>query len=65
MEEWRNEGNILFNDALNILLCGIRHMLKDHLREENLCFHFLSYCFRLAASNLTDMTAQTMAFVEQ
>ena len=39
-------------------------MLKDHVREENLCFYFLNYSFRLAASNLTDMTAQTMAFVE-
>ena len=60
----KDEGHILFNDALNILLYGIRHMLKDHVREENLCFYFLNYSFRLAASNLTDMTAQTMAFVE-
>ena len=33
----RNEGNVLFNDALNIFylrLYGIRHMVKDHSDSE-------------------------------
>ena len=33
----RKEGNVLFNDALNIfylLLYGVRHMIKDHSDSE-------------------------------
>ena len=33
----RNEGNVLFNDALNIFylrLYGVRHMVKDHSDSE-------------------------------
>ena len=33
----RNEGNVLFNDALNtfyLRLHGVRHMVKDHLDSE-------------------------------
>ena len=39
--QW-NEGNVLFNDALNtfyLRLYGVRHMVKDHL----------GYSFRLTA----------------
>ena len=48
-----NEGNVLFNDALNtfyIRLYGVRHMVKDHTkaREETRCCH-MGYSFRLAA----------------
>ena len=33
----RKEGNVLFNDALNIfylLVYGVRHMVKDHSDSE-------------------------------
>ena len=33
----RNEGNVLFNDALNtfyLLLYGVEHMVKDHSDSE-------------------------------
>ena len=37
-ERGRKEGNVLFNDALNILkkirLYGVRHMVKDHSDSE-------------------------------
>ena len=35
--QWRKEGNVLFNDALNtfhLWLFGIRHMVKDHSDSE-------------------------------
>ena len=34
---WMNEGNVIFNDALNtfyLQLYGVRHMVKDHLDSE-------------------------------
>ena len=37
LEQWRMEGNILFNDALNtfyLRLYGVRHMVKDHSESE-------------------------------
>ena len=30
----RKEGNVLFNDALNSWLYGVRHMVKDHSDSE-------------------------------
>ena len=36
-ERGRKEGNVLCNDALNtfgLRLCGVRHMVKDHLDSE-------------------------------
>ena len=35
--EFRKEGNVLFNDALNtfyLRLYGVRHMIKDHSDSE-------------------------------
>ena len=35
--EYRKEGNVLFNDALNtfyIRLYGVKHMVKDHSDSE-------------------------------
>ena len=47
------EGNILFNDALNtfyLRLYGVRHMVKDHsIAREETCCHYIGYSFRLAA----------------
>ena len=37
VKEGRNEGNVLFNDALNtfyLRLYGVRHMVKDHSDSE-------------------------------
>ena len=37
MVNGRNEGNVLFNDALNtfyLQLYGVRHMVKDHSDSE-------------------------------
>ena len=52
----RNEGNVLFNDALNtfyLRLYGIRHMvMTSHImREETRCRH-MGYSFRLTAKVL-------------
>ena len=52
--QWRKEGNVLFNDALNtfyLRLYGVRHMVKDHSdsKRGNRCLH-IGYSFRLAAS---------------
>ena len=69
----RNEGNVLFNDALStfyLLLNGITHMVKYHSnseREETLCRH-LGYSSRLAARffymhHTTDRITHTTAFV--
>ena len=48
MRYGRNEGNVLFNDALNtfyLWLYGVGHMVKDHsAREETRCRN----SFRLA-----------------
>ena len=35
--QWKKEGNILFNDALNtfyLWLLGVRHMVKNHSDRE-------------------------------
>ena len=41
MKEGMNEGNVLFNDALNpfyLQLYCVRHMVTDHsVREETCC----------------------------
>ena len=51
--EFKQEGNVLFNDALNtfyLRLYGVGHMVKDHSdrREETRCRH-MGYVFGLAA----------------
>ena len=50
-----NEGNVLFNDALNtfyLRLYGVRHMVKDHSVREETCFCHMGYSFCLAARAL-------------
>ena len=49
-ESGRKEGNVLFNDALNTWLYGVRHMVKDHSDSEieTRC-RLMGYSFRLAA----------------
>ena len=48
----KEEGNVLFNDALNtfyLRLYGVGHMVKDHsVREKTRCRH-MGYSFRLTA----------------
>ena len=50
--ETNKEGNVLFNDTLNILYLQLycERMVKDSLiaREET-CYHHMGYTFRLAA----------------
>ena len=67
------EGNVLFNDAFNILylrLFGVRHMVKDHsdIKRENpllphiSCFFISSKC-SFYMHHPTDRITHTTAFV--
>ena len=68
----RNEGNILFNDALNtfyLQLYGVRHMVKDHSDSEKgnpLLPHGLLFPINSKGSficTFPDRIAHTTAFV--
>ena len=55
----RNEGNVLFNDALNtfyLRLYGVKHMVKDHSDSEK---GNMGYSFRLAARFFICIIPQT------
>ena len=69
--EGKEEGNVLFNDALNtfyLRLYGVRHMVKDHSDSQNgnplpphrLLFPISSKVFYM--HHPTDMIAHTTAF---
>ena len=69
---FRNEGNVLFNDALNtfyLRLYGVRHMVKDHSLSEKrnpLPPHRLLFPINSKGSficTIPDRIAHTTAFV--